>query len=360
MQELFINRLSKRVQYLFSFLTISTVGIVCSVFLPLLDYRVVAFVLLLAVSVLAVLFDILPVLFAAVLSALVWDFFFIPPRYTFTVGSGEDTILLLMYFVIALVNAVLTYKIRQIESMARKEAEKLNAVKLYNTMLNSLSHELRTPITTIIGATDNLQSSESRLGPVERAELVVEISKAALRLNQQVENLLNMSRLESGFLKPKNDWCDINELIYDVVGQVEERGISQKINISVSPSTPLFRIDKGMLEHVLYNLLSNAVIYSGKESQIRISANAYADVLHIEVADNGPGFPEDEIPFVFDKFYRLRHSKSGGTGLGLSIVKGFVEAMGGHVELKNLAEGGACFMIDLEGATSYLKNLKNE
>ncbi len=162
-------------------------------------------------------FDILPVLLAAVLSALVWDFFFIPPRFAFSVGSTEDTIMLAMYFVIASVSAVLTYKIRTMEKEEYKKEEKENALKLYNILLNSLSHELRTPIATIIGASDNLQTDNNKLSKENKEELVSEISKACLRLNRQVENLLNMSRLESGFIKVKKDWCDINELIYSTV-----------------------------------------------------------------------------------------------------------------------------------------------
>lgn len=127
---------------------------------------------------------------------------FIPPHFTIHVESTEDAILLIMYFIIAMVNAVLTYKIRQVEKLARLREEKAKAVKLYNTFLNSLSHELKTPIAAIIGATDNLQSG-GNLSEENKAQLVEEIAKASFRLNQQVENLLNMSRIESGFLKPK-------------------------------------------------------------------------------------------------------------------------------------------------------------
>ena len=96
-------------------------------------------------SFLALFFDILPVLLSAVLSALIWNFFFIPPRFTFHISTGEDSLLLIMYFVIAMIHAVLTYKIRQIQKEARNKEEKANTLKLYNTLLNSLSHELRTP-----------------------------------------------------------------------------------------------------------------------------------------------------------------------------------------------------------------------
>jgi two-component system, OmpR family, sensor histidine kinase KdpD len=357
--ELFINKVSKPRQFLISILLICIVSGFCYVLQQYINYKVVAFVLLVTVSLLAVTLDIFPVLTAAVLSALIWDFFFITPYYTFQVKSTEDVILLLMYFIIASVNAVLTYKIRQIEKLARQKEEKANTVKLYNTLLNSLSHELRTPISTIIAATDNLQSNTARLSAYDKNELIGEISTASFRLNQQVENLLNMSRLESGFIQPKRDWCDISEVVYDAVKRIEENHISQEIHISIKPGIPLFKLDKGMMEQILYNLLNNAAIYTEPGCSINVSATSYADVLEIIVEDNGKGFPPDEIKNVFEKFYRLKDSGTGGTGLGLSIVKGFVEAQGGTVTLENIDKGGARFSISIKAETTHLK-LKSE
>ena len=358
--ELFINKISKPKQYLLSFLLVCLVSLVCYLISPYIGYKVVAFILLVSVSLLAITFDILPVFFSAMTSALIWDFFFIPPKFTFSVGSAEDRILLLMYFVIALINAVLTFKIKQIEKAARLKESKANTVKLYNTLLNSLSHELRTPIAAIIGATDNLQTNTNNISTADRAELIHEISKASFRLNQQVENLLNMSRLESGFIQPKNDWCDINEIIYDVIKRIEENNFAQKITINVNPNIPLFKLDKGMLEQILYNLINNAGRYTNDSCTISIQANSHADVLEVIIEDNGKGFPLDEIKNVFDKFYRLKNSGTGGTGLGLSIVKGFTEAMRGTVELENISTGGARFIIEIPAETSHLKNQKNE
>lgn len=354
----YFSNMNRSRQYLFSFGLICSVSLLCFLFSPYIGYKVVAFILLVAVSLIAMTFDIWPVFLAAISSAVIWDFFFIPPRFTLHVGSTEDSILLVMYFLIALVNAALTYKIRKIEKEAKLKEEKANTVKLYNTILNSLSHELRTPISTIIGATDNLQTNNENLSERNKYELVSEISKASFRLNQQVENLLNMSRLEAGFLQPKLDWCDINEVIYNVIKRIEETRISQKITINVNPEIPLFKLDKGMLEQIIYNLLNNAVLYTDPDKRIIITATYYTDVLEIIVEDNGAGFPEQEIKNVFDKFYRLKNAKAGGTGLGLSIVKGFTEALGGSVHLKNLPTGGAKFTIQIAAKTSHLKTQK--
>lgn len=354
-----INRPDKPRQFLISILLVLFVAGFCFTLKPYINYKVVAFILLVTVSLLAVTLDILPVLLAAVLSALVWDFFFIKPYYTFQVTSTEDVIMLLMYFIIASVNAVLTYKIRQIEKVARQKEEKANAVKLYNTLLNSLSHELRTPISTIIAATDNLQSNTANLTPDNKNELINEIAIASFRLNQQVENLLNMSRLEAGVIQPKKDWCDISEIVYDAVKRVEENHITQTVHVSIKPGIPLFKLDKGMMEQILYNLLNNAATYTPPNSSINITATAHADVLKILVEDNGKGFPPEEIDKVFDKFYRLKNTGAGGTGLGLSIVKGFVEALNGAVTLDNIESGGARFGISIKAETAHLK-LKGE
>jgi len=354
MKELFINSIGKGKQYAYSIISVLLVSLLCFGLSEFISYRVIAFILLLTVSLLAVLFDILPVLCSAALSAFTWNFFFIPPRFTIHVASTEDAILLIMYFVIAMISGVLTYKIRQIEKAARLKEEKANSVKLYNTILNSLSHELRTPIATIIGAADNLQSNQHLSGG-DKEQLIAEISKASLRLNQQVENLLNISRLESGHIKPKNDWCDIEELIYEVTRSVEENVAKRVTSISINDNIPLCYLDKGMLEQVIYNLLSNAVIHTSLKTKINISATCHADLLEIIIEDDGVGFTVTEMKDVFHKFSRNKKHETSGSGLGLSIVKGFTEALGGNVELKKANSGGAEFTITIPVKTNYLK-----
>ena len=347
MKKLLFNTVGRGGQYIYSFVIIIAVAAICFGLSGLMGYRVVAFILLLTVSLLALIFDILPVLMAATLSAFIWDFFFIPPRYTIHVDTTEDLFLLIMYFIIALINGVLTYKIRHIEKALQLKEERANSVKLYNTILNSLSHELRTPIAAIIAATDNLQSND-RISDGVKNDLIDEISRASLRLNQQVENLLNISRLESGHIRPKNDWCDIVELVYDVVKRVEENNPSRKIEISINPDLPLCYIDKGMVDQVIYNLLNNAAIHTSNDCKIEISVANHADLLHINIEDSGKGFNNAESRDVFEKFSRVKSDPDKtNSGLGLSIVKGFTEAMGGSVELLQSRSPGAKFSITL-------------
>lgn len=352
------DNLSKELQYVLGVSIVCLVAAMCFLFYGYIGSEIVAFILLLTLSFIAMFFDILPVLVAATLSALIWDYFFILPRFNFRVGNTEDKIMLSMYFVIALVNGVLTYKIRQVEKIARQKEEKANALKLYNTLLNSLSHELRTPVATIIGATDNLLATSPNLSEDDKTKLLTEISNASLRLNRQVENLLNMSRLESGFICPKLNWCDISELIYQVVKGLDESFINHSIQVDIDERLPLFKLDYGLMEQVVHNLLHNAAQYTPNQSIIYIGARWKAGNLLITVEDNGPGFPEKEMEKVFEKFYRLKDSQVSGTGLGLSIVKGFVEAQNGTITLRNLQSGGAQFKIYLPSEVMALKEIE--
>lgn len=342
-----------------SLLSILMVSGFCYLLPTLIGYRVIALILLLNVSFIAMFFDMKPVLTAAVLSALVWNFFFIPPKFTFAIRSAEDALMFMMYFVVALVNAVLTTKIRQIEKDASQKEEKENTIKLYDTLLNSLSHELRTPISTIIGASDNLQTMADKLSELDKYELVSEISKASLQLNRQVGNLLNMSRLESGFIKPKNDWFDASELVYDVINQLKDNLKDKPLHVAIKENLPLFKLDYGLVFQVLHNLVHNAITYLPKYAVITVRAFCREDKLVFIVEDTGSGFPDDEIKKVFDKFYRLKNSATGGTGLGLSIVKGFVEAMKGSIRLEHLQDGGAVFTVEIPSELSYVNtNMK--
>lgn len=347
------------VQFLTGILLVILVSGACFFATDLIGYRVVALLLLVTVSAIAMLFDMLPVITAAVLSALIWNFFFIPPVFTFHIGHAEDLLMFLMYFVIALLNAILTYQLRKTEKKVRDREEKEHSIRMYNTLLNSLSHELRTPIATIIGAVDTLQDSGARLSPESRDELLKQIDTAGTRLNREVENLLNMSRLESGTLKVKRDWCDVHELIHGVIQKLQPVH-HRELLFETPENMPLYRIDEGLTEQLIYNIVHNAVQHTPEGTRIIIRVLPDPDHCIIEITDNGNGFPHDQIPLVFEKFHRLPDTAAGGTGLGLSIARGFAEAHNGSIRLQNNPEGGACFTITLPAETSFLNNLKNE
>ncbi len=355
-----INKLAKWKQSLIGISIVAISTAFCYSLSDLMGYKVVALILLLMVSVTAMFFDIIPVLIIAFLSALCWDFFFIPPTFTLLIDSAENALMLVMYFVIALINAVLTYKSRQWQKLENEKDEKINALKLYDSVLNSLSHELRTPISTIIGAADNLKSTNSKLSHQDKSDLISEISKASLTLNRHVENLLNMSRLESGAIKPIKDWCDVGELLFSIKNNVTEQSNNHTITITISNELPLCFLDSGLIYQAIYNLVFNAIIYTPTESLIIISATCSNNNLEIIIEDNGPGFPLSETKQVFSKFYKTNNSKTGGIGLGLSITKGFIEAHQGKIKLENKINSGAKFTLYLPVETTQLNNLKNE
>ena len=360
-----------RNQYLVSFLSVTIVSLLCLTVRDVVDYKIVGYLLLVVVSLLAIFLEIKPVLLGAVLSALALNFMFIKPYFTLQIDSAEDVLLLFLYFVIALINAVLTNKFRRMQRAIQIKQTRASTLKLYNTLLDSLSHELRTPIAAILGSIDILQQKNVNLSAETQQKLHNEIEKASMKLNYQVENLLNMSRLESGYILPKLDWCDVKEIIYNVCNRLSEETKDHNINYVIEENLPLFKLDYGLMEQIIYNLVYNCSQHTPKGANIEIKAEYEVDAdydSHIElikkcvitISDDGYGFPPNEIDRAFDKFYRFKDSKTGGTGLGLSIVKGFTEAQNGTIQLSNAEDGGAVFELIFNVDCISINSLKNE
>lgn len=353
------NKTNTVYQFLLGMTSVTLLSMACYALGDLMDYRAVALLLLVTVSILAVLFDILPVLAAALLSAILLNIFFIEPIRHYKITDTESALLFLVYLFIASVNAVLTNRLRKHEKKARDREEKENTIKLYNTLLSSLSHELKTPIATIIGSIDTLKETDNTIQPMQRMELLSEMEIASTRLNNQVENLLNMSRLETGTLKLKRDWCDVNELVFLVIHKLPPIDTHELI-FEPDETLPLFKLDSGLMETVLNNIIHNAIRYTPEHSTIHITTDCDDTHLWISICDDGKGIPEPEIMTVFEKFYRLPNSGTGGSGLGLSIAKGFVEAHGGTIQAASRANKGTVFTIMVPAETSSLKNVKDD
>jgi two-component system sensor histidine kinase KdpD len=478
-------------QYFLASLIIMLTAGICFSIKDYIGYQVVSFALLFIVSTLAFFFGTGPILLSATLSALIWDFFFIPPPYTLHVDKPEDMLMLIMFFIIALLSGVLTSRIRRQEMKIRVREERTNALyqltkelstatgisevikiannsiskyfklrcrillrndanqleytdnhdkditlskndlsvaswtfqhsakagrhtdtlpsashtfyplrgnqmnlgviavrqeilftqgeeqfweaflsqisgkfereylrnmarqayllnesdKLYKTLFNSISHELRIPVTTIMGASDSLLTAEH--SEEIRKELSGEILKASKRLNRLIENLLNMSRLESSRITPRLDWCDIHDLINKVTDSLHDELKPFNLHVVIDNDIPLVKMDFGLMEQVLYNLIHNATQYSAGSTNIRVKAFYDKGMMTLQVMDRGPGFPAKELPLIFNKFYRVEGSKAGGTGLGLSIAKGFAEAHHGTISVENRQNGGAKFTIKI-------------
>ena len=233
-------------------------------------------------------------------------------------------------------------RLRDAEQEAKLVAE---SERLSKTLLDSISHEIRTPLAAITSAVSTLAEAQSSGSNQIQRAMVGEIQEATGRLNRLVGNLLNMTRVESGHVKPKLDWCDTADLIQATMRELETELSRHKVSTDVATGLPLVRMDFVLMQQVLINLLLNAVAYTPPGTEISVSAASEDKTLALSVADTGPGLPPDELQLVFEKFYRARTAPAGGTGLGLAIVKGFVEAQGGRVEAANRAGGGAAFTI---------------
>jgi two-component system, OmpR family, sensor histidine kinase KdpD len=454
-------------------------------------YQVISFGLLFLISILAIFYSTGPILLAASMSAIIWDYFFIPPPFTMHINDPEDVLILIMFFLIALLNGVLTSRIRSQEKKIRIREERTNALytlarelttangleevtkiasnyiqkyfklesliilknelnqienkiennatvtfsdndfsvatwvfkhsskagkytdtlpsgtktfyplsgnsgnmgviavelptnftqgeeqfweavisqisgkyereflrnaarqayllnesdKLYKTLFNSISHEFRIPVSTIMGASETLMSQS--YPESTRQILYSEINIASVRLNRLIENLLNMSRLESGHISLRPDWCDVHDLANKVSDTLYQELKQFKLSFVIPVDMPLVMLDFGLMEQVLKNLVLNATQNAPAGSSIRIKFFYDNSLLTIQVMDRGKGFPEAELSSVFNKFYRGKDAQAGGTGLGLSIVKGFIEAHQGSIKAENRQNGGALFTIKL-------------
>lgn len=212
--------------------------------------------------------------------------------------------------------------------------------RLQSALFNSISHELRTPLATIIGSISTLLDKEIALSGKVQFELLGNIKDAAIRMERIITNLLDTARLESGAIKIKNDWCDVEDVIGAALQRLRESVGSRQIQVDIPDNLPLIPGDCVLLEQVLVNLVDNAVKYSPEDKAIEISAAREDHNIVISVADHGSGIPDEALNNIFDKFYRVAGSRAGGTGLGLSICKGIIEAHGGKIWAANRPENG--------------------
>jgi two-component system sensor histidine kinase KdpD len=222
------------------------------------------------------------------------------------------------------------------------------AEKLQSALLNSISHDLRTPLVSITGALTTLQEKDVGLDEEARAILIDTAADEAGRLNRLVGNLLDITRLEAGAIRVQRELRDVQDVIGAALRQVGERIDNRPVEIDIPPDLPLVPLDFTLVVHVLVNLIDNALKYSPLRSPIHISTYTSDGSVSIEVADQGIGIPRDDLERVFDKFYRVQRPNSVmGTGLGLSISKGFVEAHGGQIAAMNRSGGGTVVKLSL-------------
>jgi len=233
----------------------------------------------------------------------------------------------------------------QIEVLQRTDA-------LRAALLSSVSHDLRTPLSSIKAAASSLLQEDVQWDDEARHSFALAIVREADRLNRLVANLLDMSRIEGGALKPEKEWYPLDELIHDVLGRMQPLLQGRAVHTDIPDDLPPVQLDYLQIDQVLTNLIENAVRYTPAGSPIDIAVELCEDMVRVSVADRGPGIPPSDVERVFDKFYRVlnteaRATRPTGSGLGLAVCRGLIEAHGGRIWVENRQGGGAIFRFTL-------------
>ncbi len=324
-----------------------------------------------AVLLISVVWGLWQGLFAALLSAVAFNWFHLPPVGRLTIADDRDVVALVVFATVAVASSALAEVARArareaehrreeadrtVEEMAelsrekdRMQAEAIEAAalrrsdELKTALLRSVSHDLRTPLTSMIAAGAALDSST--VTSEERHELCVAIIEEGERLSRLVENLLDVSRLESGNASPRRELVSLAELIEAAGHSIGKAG--QLVQLSVDAELPPLRADPVQLERAFANLLDNAARHGG-EKPIQVSARVIGAEIEVRVTDQGPGIPLHERERIFMPFYQSKPSPTRkGSGLGLAIAKGFVEANGGEIAVESLPGQGTSFVVTL-------------
>ncbi len=240
-------------------------------------------------------------------------------------------------------------RVRLVEDLDRAERA-AETDRLRQALLTSISHDLRTPLASILGAASTLRDLESALGPEARGELLGTVIEESERLNRFIANLLDMTKLEAGAVAPNLAPQDVAETIDTALRRLDKVLAGHRVVVQADPDLPPVALDPVLFEQALVNILDNAAKYAPEGSAVTIRAGSDGRRILIEILDEGDGLPEADVERIFDKFYRARKGDRvrAGTGLGLAIARGFVEAMGGSLRAANRRErSGACFLITL-------------
>lgn len=209
--------------------------------------------------------------------------------------------------------------------------------RLKSALLSSVSHELRSPLATIKAAATSLRGGDVPWESQSRADLLMAVDEEVDLMNKLIGNLLDMSRIESGALKPKREWNILGEIVGGVVSRMKKMAQGHKLEIDIPEDLPLVPVDYVQIEQVFTNLISNSLKYAPPGSMISITAQAKGEVVQVQVSNEGPPVPLEHLERIFDKFYRVTAAdRVTGTGLGLSICKGIIEAHGGRIWAENL------------------------
>jgi len=222
--------------------------------------------------------------------------------------------------------------------------------KLRSALLTSISHDLRTPLASILGSATSLKRYRNELDENAQQQLIETIQEEAERLNRFISDLLDMTRLEAGTIRPRTELVDVSDIVGSALRRAGKILDGHKLAIAIQPDLPMVKLDPVLLEQVLFNLLDNAAKYAPPETTISLRADHAGTSVLVQVLDEGEGIPAGDLERIFDKFYRVRGGdrQGAGTGLGLAICRGFLEAMGGTITAANRQDrSGAVFTLQI-------------
>jgi two-component system sensor histidine kinase KdpD len=339
---------SRFVPYAYSFLSVALGTGVCWLLYPGVDQANLIMVYLLGIIALSYRQGAGPSVLASFLSMLAFDFFFVPPRFTFAVA---DIHYLFMFFVMLLVGLFISHLAVRVRHQAERTREAqvlIETERLRSSLLSSVSHDLRTPLAAITGSASSLLSEGTGLDPSVRKDLLENIRDEAERLERLVANLLEMTQLEAGSVPLRREMHHMGEIIGSAIARLEKRIGNHPLSTQVPTDLPLVPMDALLMEQVVINLLENALKYAPDGTPIQVSAWVEKGWMGLRVADQGPGIPPEDLDRLFEKFYQgAQKGRKGGAGLGLAISRGIVQIHGGSIRAMNRAEGGAAFEIRL-------------
>ena len=325
----------------------------------------VALAFLLVVLFVAILWGRRPALFASLLGAVCFNFFFLPPVHTFTIADPQNWVALIVFFITALtvgqLSAIARRRAREAEAQRSEitrlyedlqnafdrasEAEGIKrSERLKSALLDAVTHDIRTPLTSIkASATLLLEDRESseelaRLSAEEQRTMLRVITHGADRLDRFVEGIVDLARIEAGDIPLHRNWGAVEDIVDAALAQAEPLTRQHKLELSIEEELPVVRVDARAVTEVIYALIDNASKYAPPNTVIRIEAKrAGDDVVKIAVEDEGPGIPRESRTKVFERFFRdTSEPSAGGIGMGLAIAKGIVEAHGGDIWIEDL------------------------
>jgi K+-sensing histidine kinase KdpD len=354
--------------YLFAVCGVAAVTCALAPFNDRLSSTTVALALVLIVLFAATGWGSRPAILAAFLGVACFNFFFLPPFYTFTIENPQNWAALAAFLITALVAGELSARARRRAEEAeagRREIERLyddyraaaerarqaevfeQSERLKSALLDAVTHDLRTPLTSIKAAvTTLLDEAEVTLDDEARHEFLEVINEEADRLNHFVENMVELARIEAGAVNLRRRWSSVEEIVAMTRARAEAMTRDHRLEIEIESELPVARVDASLIAEVLYSLIDNAAKYSPAGSRIKISARrAENEMILIAVEDEGRGIPQELRERVFDKFFRATSEGAAslgrpkGLGMGLAIARGIVEAHGGRIWVESGAGG---------------------